>query len=86
MEHNLEKARNVKLILSAFEQLLGININFHKSIFFCVGDAKDEAALYAELFGCGHGQIPIRYLGILIHYRRLKMLFGNMWMGDFKRD
>jgi hypothetical protein len=86
MEHNLEKARNVKLILSAFEQLLGIKINFHKSLLFCIGEEKDEAALYAELFGYGHGQIPIRYLGILIHYRRLKMLIGNMSMGDFKRD
>ena len=71
MEHDIEKARNLKLILSAFEQLLGLKINFHKSELFCFGEAQDDVALYVDLFGCGQGQFPIKYLGILIHYRRL---------------
>jgi hypothetical protein len=29
------------------------------------------ASQYADLFGCGKDQFPIRYLGIPIHYRRL---------------
>jgi hypothetical protein len=73
MEHDLEKARNLKLILAAFEQLSGLKINFHKSELFCFGEAQDAASIYAELFGCGQGQFPIRYLGIPIHYRRLTM-------------
>jgi hypothetical protein len=56
MEHDLEKAQNLKLILAAFEQLSGLKINFHKSELFCFGEAQDEASLYAELFGCGQGQ------------------------------
>ena len=71
MEHDIEKARNLKLILSAFEQLSGLNINFHKSELFCFGEAQENASLYAELFGCMQGQFPINYLGIPIHYRRL---------------
>ena len=71
MEHDLEKAKNLKLILSAFEQLSGLKINFHKSDLYCFGEAKNEAHLYAELFGCGHGIFPINYLGIPIYYRRL---------------
>ena len=71
MDHDLEKATNLKLILSAFEQLSGIKINFHKSELFCFGDAQDTVVQYAELFGCAQGQFPIRYLGIPIHYRRL---------------
>ena len=71
MEHDIEKARNLKLILSAFEQLSGLKINFHKSELFCFGEAQENAALYAELFGCEQGQFPINYLGIPIHYRRL---------------
>jgi hypothetical protein len=71
MEHDLEKAQNLKLICAAFEQLLGLKIKFHKSELFCFGEAKVEASSYAELFGCGKGQFPIRYLGIPIHYRRL---------------
>ena len=59
------------MILSAFEQLSGLKINFHKSELFCFGEACENAALYAELFGCEQGQFPINYLGIPIHYRRL---------------
>jgi hypothetical protein len=66
MEHDLEKARNLKLILSAFEQLLGLN--FHKSELFYFGEAQEEVNAYAYLFGCGQGQFPMRYLGIQIHY------------------
>ena len=71
MEHDLDKARNLKLLLSAFEQMSGLKINFHKSELFCFGEAVEAAADYADLFGCAHGQFPIKYLGIPIHYRRL---------------
>jgi hypothetical protein len=73
MEHDLEKAQNLKLILSAFEQLSRLKLNFHKSEFFCFGEAQDEVSVYAELFGCGEGQFPMRYLGIPIHYQRLTL-------------
>jgi hypothetical protein len=63
MDHDLEKARNLKLILAAFEQLSGLKINFHKSELFCFDDAQDDASIYAELFGCGQGQFPIRFWG-----------------------
>src|SRR6266498_2893825 len=66
MDHDLEKAKNLKLILSAFEQLSGLKINFHKSELPYFGDAQHAAAHYAELFRCEQGQFPIRYLGILI--------------------
>jgi hypothetical protein len=49
MEHDLEKAQNLKLILSAFEQLSGLKINFHKSDLFCFSDAQDEVNAYIEL-------------------------------------
>ena len=71
MEHDIEKAMNLKLILSAFEQLSGLKINFHKSELFCFGEAKEAIQQYTDLFGCGQGQFPMRYLGIPIHYRRL---------------
>ena len=49
MEHDLDKAVNLKSILSAFEQLSGLKINFHKSELFCFGDAQDAATQYALL-------------------------------------
>ena len=83
MEHDIEKARNLKLILSAFEQLSGLKINFHKSELFCFGEAREDAALYAELFGCEQGQFPINYLGIPIHYRKLTNAEWKRWRKDF---
>jgi hypothetical protein len=41
MEHDIEKAQSIKLLLCAFEQLSGLKINFHKSEIFCFGEAKD---------------------------------------------
>ena len=73
-EHDLDKARNLKLLLSAFEQMSGLKINFYKSELFCFGEAAEAAADYAALFVCAHGQFPIKYLGIPVHYRRLTIV------------
>ena len=40
MEHDMAKARNMKLVLCLFEQLSGLKINFNKSELFCFGRAK----------------------------------------------
>jgi hypothetical protein len=79
MEHDLENTKNLKLILSAFDHLSGLKINFHRSELFCFGEALDHAHSYAELFGCNQGQFPIRYLGIPIHFGDLQMLNGKLW-------
>ena len=47
MSHDVGKAINMKLILSTFEQLLGLKINFHKSEIFCFGKAKDHEVFYS---------------------------------------
>ena len=69
--NDLDKARNLKMLLCAFEELFGLKINFHKSELFCFGDAAESATEYADIFGYQLGQFLIRYLGIPIHYRRL---------------
>ena len=71
LEHSLEKAVNMKLILSLFEQLSGLKINFHKSEIFCFGRAKDNQEEYCHIFGCEVGALLFKYLGIPIHYRKL---------------
>ena len=77
LEHNLEYAQNLRTILCAFEQLLGLKINFHKSEIYCFGEAKNMKNEYMELFGCNTRTFPIRYLGIPVHYRRLS---NNDWL------
>ena len=71
MDHDIEKATNIKMLLCAFEQLSGLKINFHKSEIFCFGQAKEMEQQYSQLFGCQSGKYPFRYLGIPMHFRKL---------------
>jgi hypothetical protein len=41
LDHDLENALNMKLILCIFQQLSGLKINFHKSELFCFSKAKE---------------------------------------------
>ena len=72
LDDDLEKARNMKLLLCAFEQISGLKINFYKSELICFGDAQDSLNSYLDLFGCKHGDLPLKYLGIPIHYKKLQ--------------
>lgn len=63
LENNLE-ARNLKLVLCAFEKLAGLKINFHKTELFCFGEAKEKVKDFVQLFGCKEGTLPFKYLGI----------------------
>ena len=40
MDHDLDQAKNMKLVLTVFEPLSGLEINFHTSEIFCYGKAK----------------------------------------------
>ena len=71
MDNDLERAKNMKLLLCAFEQLLGLKINFHKSELFCYEAAKANQFDYEQIFGCDLGSFPFRYLGIPMHHRKL---------------
>jgi hypothetical protein len=71
LDDDLEKARGLRLVMSAFEKLSGLKINFHKSELFCFGDTKERDAEYMRLFGCKEGEFPFRYLGIPMSPSRL---------------
>ncbi|WVZ51322.1 hypothetical protein U9M48_002476, partial [Paspalum notatum var. saurae] len=71
LDHDLDQAKNMKLLLCLFEQLSGLKINFHKSEIFCLGEAKEWESQYSNLFGCRVGSYPFRYLGIPMHFRKL---------------
>ena len=71
LDHGMLQAKELKLVLSTFEQLSGLNINFHKSELFCYGAAKDRELEYAHLFGCRLGDFPFRYLGIPMNHVKL---------------
>jgi hypothetical protein len=71
LEDDLVKARNLKLVLCAFEKLSGLKINFPNSELFGFGEANDRIDDYVELFGCKEGDMPFRYLGIPMCHHKL---------------
>jgi hypothetical protein len=71
IEDDLVKAKGLRLVLSAFEKLSGLKINFHKSELFCFGEAKNRTMEYIRFFGCREGVFPFRYLGIPMSPRKL---------------
>jgi hypothetical protein len=71
LDHDLEQAKNMKLLFTVFVKLSGLKINFHKSEIFCYGGAKEFQNEYIELFGCNAGEYPFRYMGIPMHHMQL---------------
>jgi hypothetical protein len=67
MDHDLDKALSMKLILCIFKQLSGLKINFHKSKVFCFRKVKEVEDAYITLFGCAAWVFHFRYLRIPIH-------------------
>jgi hypothetical protein len=73
LENDMEKARNVKLLLYIFEHMSGLKINFEKSELIMVGGDNGLANEYAEVFNCQVGLFPIKYLGAPVSPSRLKV-------------
>ena len=68
-QESLPDSAFMKLLLTMFEQLSGLKINFHKSELFCFGAAKEVQQDYMNIFGCNVGEAPFTYLGIPLHYK-----------------
>jgi hypothetical protein len=49
MGHGIQKGKNMKILLCAFEELSWLKINFHKSELFCYGDAKEYEDQYSQI-------------------------------------
>jgi hypothetical protein len=64
LDHDIEQAMNMKLLLSTFEQSSGLKINFHKSEIFCFRQANHCEMQYSQLFGGKLETYPFHYLGI----------------------
>lgn len=55
LENNFEKAQNLKWILSLFEQLSGMRINFDKSDLVPVNLSEADTSRLSQVFGCKVG-------------------------------
>jgi hypothetical protein len=69
LEKYSDNARNLKWLLSCFEQMSGMRINFHKCDLVPINVDVDDAQEYAQALSCKLGEFPLKYLGAPLHYK-----------------
>ena len=71
IQEDMEGARNLKLLLYAFETMSGLKINFEKTEVVLIQDDVMKQKDYADLFNCQMCKWPIIYLGAPVCARRI---------------
>ena len=72
VENNVEVAKKLKTILTCFEQVSGMRINYSKSELVPINLCEDDVNALKSIFGCSIGTFPIKYLGIPLHHDKLR--------------
>jgi hypothetical protein len=71
-EKNPILASNLKVVLTCFEKVSRMRINYEKSELIPLGVSEEEVNSYIDILGCALGKFPIKYLGIPLHYSKLR--------------
>lgn len=66
------KAIHFKWLLTCYEQLPGMKINYDKSDLLTLGLSEEETNCFARIFCCNIGSFPIKYLEVPLHHSRLR--------------
>jgi hypothetical protein len=72
LKHDLVSAGRLKWIMVYFEQLSGMKINYNKSGMVPVNLEEEETLQYSRIFCCKVGSFPFKYLGVPLHYEKLR--------------
>jgi hypothetical protein len=72
VDSNPEKARNLKWVLTCFERVSGMKVNYNKSELVPLNLEPDKAETFKMIFDCLEGSFPIKYLGVPLHYDKLR--------------
>jgi len=72
LEDNTEKASTLKWLLVCFEKMYGMKINYEKSDLLTIGMDEDRTNVFAKLFYYKKSEFPIKYLGVPLHYSKLR--------------
>lgn len=64
---------SLKWILLCFENLSGLKINFDKSEMVALNLDDSEGQELASLLGCKVVELPIMYLGVPLHWKKLQL-------------
>ena len=71
LQANSLYAENLKFLLLGFENLSGLTINFDKSSLVPLNISDTEALYFANQLGCKLEHLPITYLGVPLHWKKL---------------
>jgi hypothetical protein len=63
LKNNVEASLNLKWILSIFEKMSGMRINFEKCDLVTINFPEEHANIHSQVFGCEKGKFPLKYLG-----------------------
>ena len=72
LENDREVATNLKYILTCFEQISGMRINYHKSSLIPINISSEDLQPFIDIFQCVAVEFLVKYLGIPLHYDRLR--------------
>jgi hypothetical protein len=70
--HDNMSSFHLKWLMLCYENLLGMRINYHKSNMTPIGLEEEEAQQYAKIFCCKIRAFPFRYLGVPLHFDKLR--------------
>jgi hypothetical protein len=72
LSRDTQAASYLKWLIVYFEKLSGMKINFHNSDLTPMNLEEEETQEYAKIFCCKVGRFSFRYLGVPLHYKKLK--------------
>ena len=64
--------KNLKCCLVLFENLSGMRINYHKSELIPINLEPPDIHRISHIFCCPVGDFPIKYLGVPLHFDKLR--------------
>ena len=72
LQNDRSGALNLKWLLSCFEQMSGLRINFHKCDLVPINVPEEGAQVFAHILSCKFREFPLQYLGVPLHHTRLR--------------
>jgi hypothetical protein len=72
LERDERNAINMKWLLTCFEQISGMKINYHKSELMAINLSSEDLKPFLDIFQCVAGKFPMKYLGVPLHFEKLK--------------
>jgi hypothetical protein len=78
IENNFDSSRNIKWLLSVYEQLSGMIINFSKCDLVHINIPDEQINVLAQVFGCKVSSFLLKYLGVQLRKEDLQPIIDQI--------